>query len=104
MFVKWRPVDTADHWEKIRRCCSPAEVYAYWWCMHTIVAWEWKMDREVGCIQVLQRMVHVFHVRCFPGHTNWNILRQQIHNEWMDTIWTLKCKLPQDLSNTQILG
>ena len=47
MFVRWRPVERADHWEKILRFWSPAEVYASWWCLYTIIAWEWQMGREV---------------------------------------------------------
>ena len=47
MRVTWRPMQRADHWEKNGRFWSPAKAYASWWCMHTIVAYEWRIAREV---------------------------------------------------------
>ena len=37
----------ADHWENIRCFWAPAEVYASWWCVHTIAVYELRIALEV---------------------------------------------------------
>ena len=76
MFVRWRPVERADHWEKIWRFWSPDEAYHSWWCMHTIILYEWRMDQEVERNALSYSLAASF--MDLLSHCSWARMRQTI--------------------------